>query len=206
MAQQNIALAAITDGAMLPVNDGCAKKRTQSVAPAKTFAVTTPGTRDRGRVTMRLVQFETMIATTIARTNTWRATKSKEGKSRRVIRRTGRNANTPRPSKHRRGDWSERSDAASRRDCEVARRPGTSLHGGEWMDSLRVARADRRLMSVSAMQLSAQSFRGCANWLAPPRWTGRKPHAEKHPEVVAMAKRLRRANPITGKRPTALRA
>ena len=33
-----------------------------------------------------------------------------------------------------------------------------------------------------------------------PRWTGRKPHAETHPEAVAMAKRLRRANPITGKR------
>ena len=33
-----------------------------------------------------------------------------------------------------------------------------------------------------------------------PRWTGRKPHAEKHPEAVAMAKRLRRANPVTGKR------
>src|SRR5215470_18646204 len=33
-----------------------------------------------------------------------------------------------------------------------------------------------------------------------PRWTGRKPHVEKHPEAVAMAKRLRRANPITGKR------
>jgi DNA invertase Pin-like site-specific DNA recombinase len=33
-----------------------------------------------------------------------------------------------------------------------------------------------------------------------PRWTGRKPHAEKRPEVVAMAKRLRRANPVTGKR------
>src|SRR5215468_7086289 len=33
-----------------------------------------------------------------------------------------------------------------------------------------------------------------------PRWTGRKPHAEKHPSAVAMAKRLRRANPITGKR------
>jgi DNA invertase Pin-like site-specific DNA recombinase len=33
-----------------------------------------------------------------------------------------------------------------------------------------------------------------------PRWTGRKPHAKKHPEVVAMAKRLRRASPVTGKR------
>src|SRR5262249_15932431 len=33
-----------------------------------------------------------------------------------------------------------------------------------------------------------------------PRWTGRKPHAEKHPEAVAMAKRLRREKPITGKR------
>jgi DNA invertase Pin-like site-specific DNA recombinase len=33
-----------------------------------------------------------------------------------------------------------------------------------------------------------------------PRRTGRKPHAEKHPEAVAIAKRLRRSNPITGKR------
>ena len=32
-----------------------------------------------------------------------------------------------------------------------------------------------------------------------PRWTGRKPLTEKHPNAVAMAKRLRRANPVTGK-------
>jgi DNA invertase Pin-like site-specific DNA recombinase len=30
---------------------------------------------------------------------------------------------------------------------------------------------------------------------------GRKAHAEKRPEIVAEAKRLRRANPVTGKRP-----
>jgi hypothetical protein len=115
--------------------------------------------RDRARVMMRLIQFETMIATTIARTTTCRATKSREGKSRRAIKRTGRNANIPRPSKRRRGDWRERSDTASRRDCEVVRRPGTSLlHGGECMDSPHIARPDRRLISVLAMQLSARSF------------------------------------------------
>jgi hypothetical protein len=113
---------------------------------------------DRGRVMMRLAQFETMIATTIARTNTWRATKSREGMSRRVIRRTGRNANIPRPSKRRRREWRERLDAASRRACQVVRRPGTSLHGGKCIDSPHMRVLIARSISVLAMQLSANSF------------------------------------------------